>query len=231
MTPPRPGVWLLLILLTTAGCEREITSGDYGPLSIGQLKTEAIEALIAYGKRLTHIHPVPYPKYYIESPSRDDLARHLSSQAGVLVWIGKEPFPLRIEFETDLVSNVWPVYRLYPATAELMKSKRRELIRLRRLIALGMSREAVFDTLTEFESIFEMAVGNFVVGYQKFRTTRAGFDDDPDYRNLLLANDAWKFRGLKEELWYEPFYSNVTIIFRNDRIERIMHSHFPFELP
>ena len=57
----------------------------------------------------------------------------------------------------------------------------------------------------------------------------------PDYRNLILANDGWKFYGLKEEVWYEPilspFYSTVTIYFRNDRIERFEHWHLPFELP
>ena len=94
-----------------------------------------------------------------------------------------------------------------------------------------MSRAAVFDVLAEFKSAFGVTVGNFVVGYQQYHISGISVASDPDYRKLLLANDGWVFYGLKDELWYEPFYSDVTIYFRNDRIERIEHQHFPIPLP
>ena len=51
-------VLLLLVLVAAAGCKQEITSGDYGPVTIGQPKLEALAALKANG--LWPIRPILY---------------------------------------------------------------------------------------------------------------------------------------------------------------------------
>ena len=229
MTLPRFGVFLLLALLAMTGCKRDIRSGDYGPVTIGQSKPEALAALNAHG--IWQISPVVYNEQQIKNPSRNDLTKHLSGEAGVLIWIGGHPWPLRIEFVDNLVSKKWPEIRINSTAPEQMKLKGRELARLDQLMKLGMTRQAVFDVLADFKSAFGVTVGNFVVGYQQYRISGIPVASDPDYRKLLIANDGWQFNGLKDELWYEPFYSKVTIYFRNDRIERIEHWHFQFELP
>jgi hypothetical protein len=47
---------------------------------------------------------------------------------------------------------------------------------------------------------------------------------------LLLRTDVWKFDGLDELVWYDPWYSQVTLYFKNNALERIEHWAFPFEL-
>ncbi|NKB50202.1 MAG: hypothetical protein GKS02_12670 [Alphaproteobacteria bacterium] len=208
--------------------------GDYGPLSIGQPKLEALNALRANGN---WPNPVVYEEQYIDSPSDSDLATLFPNEAGIVVWIGGYPQPLRIEFDDHLVSNKWPEYDIAPTAPKDLKIKNQEMVRLDRSIEVGMARDTVFDAIANFDTEFEVSVGNFVVGEQKFREMRRGEfkKNDPDYRDLILANDGWQFTGLKDQVWYtpiaEPFYSRVTIYFRNDRIERIEHFHLPFELP
>ena len=85
----RSGVFLLLILLAVAGCKRDIRSGDFGPLTIGQSKLEALAALKAYGLfkgyGLWMIEPVPYNSQYVVNPTRDRLAKLFSEDAGIYV--------------------------------------------------------------------------------------------------------------------------------------------------
>ena len=228
-------VLLLLVLVAAAGCKQEITSGDYGPVTIGQPKLEALAALKANG--LWPIRPILYNERRVENPSQGNLAKIFSDDAGILVWIGEYPGPVSIEFVDSLVSRTWPEYQITPSTPEDTKTEQRELARLKRLIEPSMSKEAVFDALEKFETNFRLTVGNFVVGYRQPRvtiTTARALAKDPDYQKLILTNDGWQFHGLEREIWYglflSPFQSEVTIYFRNDRIERIEHEHFPFDI-
>ena len=235
MIPLRSVAIPFFVLLALAGCKIEITSGEYGPVSVGQTKLEARAALKSQG--LWRVHPVVYPKRYINNPTRADLAAQLSEDAGVMVWIGHHPWPLRIEFDGEFVTRTWPDDSISPSAPEHMKVKAREVARLQQRIKPGAHRGQIFDTIAAFETPFDVSVGNFVVGYQRFyvmdrKEIRA---NDAQYEELILANDGWRFNGLKDEIWYapiiEPWTSIVTIYFREDRIERIEHEHFPIELP
>ena len=73
-------------------------------------------------------------------------------------------------------------------------------------------------------------VSNFVVGEQEWRMSFKGTMTD-SARDLLLRSDAWKFDGLEDEVWYNPYYSQVNLFFKNGKLERIEHWVFPIELP
>ena len=70
MTLPRFGVFLLLALLVMTECTRDIRSGDYGPVTIGQSKPDALAALNAHG--IGQISPVVYKEQRISSRPVDN---------------------------------------------------------------------------------------------------------------------------------------------------------------
>lgn len=233
---PRLSVILTVVLVAVTGCKSEITSGAYGPISIGQSKLEALAALTAHG--IWRIGSVLYHGRYINNPTHDDLVKNFSDEAGIQVRIGGYPHPLRIEFIDNLVSKTWPNYQSYtPLDPELI-IKFREMKRLQKLIKSGFTRDAVFGGISKFETRFLQEVRNFVVGENQFREIPPANKvdaNDLEYQKLVLFNDGWRFSGLKEEVWYEPILSpvesTVTVYFRNGRIERIEHWHLPVELP
>ena len=216
---------LAISILLLFGCTKTIDEGQYGPFTIGESKESALAKIEEMGVRP---EPVPYPLIYIEDPSRNDLSQ-LNYQNGILVWVDKHPFPLRIVLKEDRVLSTWGASDECRASVEKMNIACEEIRRLNRSIMHGMSRDDVYDLLIGFASPLAMQVGNFVVGEQEFRSGKNQSKDE--YRILLLGNNAWSFRGLQDLLWLPHFYSKVTLFFENEELERIEHWRFLIELP
>ena len=58
-------------------------------------------------------------------------------------------------------------------------------------------------------------------------------DGDPfgESEVLLLHSDVWEFSGLRELTRSNPACSRVTLYFEADRLRKMEHWTFPFELP
>ena len=175
------------------------------------------------------IVPEPYEKLYFDDSSEVSLHR-LSSSEGVLIWLEHNPMPLRIEFSGDKVVRTWPKFQVNPYANANYQRLDATLSELQRQIETGMLKQVVFELISEFGKLHQLAVGNFVVGWQEFSENPKLIGTQP-FRELLLRNDAWSFEGLKDLVWYKPYYSQVTLYFKDGRLERIEHYKFPFDLP
>jgi hypothetical protein len=215
----------LLIGPALAGCTKVVDKGTYGPFRIGESKIEALQQARKLGVHLTPVVPEPI---YIKNPDTDGLVR-LNSSNGILVWLGEHPWPLRIEFTKGHVSAVWPKFPQSSRAPESMQAIESELARLSSMIRVGSTRSYTYKVLLGFRSAYRLDVGTFVVGYQRFVVANrfAG----PDYDAMLLQNSAWTFDGLKNMVWFKPFYSRVTLYFKDGKLSSIHHWRFPVELP
>lgn len=229
----RRRAWLIAVLaLLCAACTRTVNSGSYGPFQIGESKVAVLKTLEE--RHIFYVEPEPTPEIRIENPSRAAYER-FSNEDGILVWLQEYPFPLRIEFANGVVAKTWPQVERNPNSPPDMQEVQIELKRLQSLIVPGTPRTEVYDRLANFHTPFPLSVGNFVPGYQKFRVK--GFSGTPmthwtdEFRALLMRTDTWKFEGLKELVWYTPYYSTVTLRFRGGKLIRIEHFRFPFEVP
>jgi hypothetical protein len=97
-------------------------------------------------------------------------------------------------------------------------------------IHTGDSRASVYDLITKSQNDISIQVGNFVIGYQQFRT---GESTDMDlYKELLLKNNAWQFSGFKSLSKYQdPFYSRISLYFQDEKLAKIIHWSSPYEMP
>jgi len=216
-----------------------ITTGSYGPFLIGQTKEDVIATLREIDE--WPVEPVVYERKYLKNPSYSEIVETFSQEAGVMIWVGVSAgAPLRIEFENDFITNTWPYFDedRYINRIEELHISGKEYVRLQNLLTLGMSRNDAFKILSGSALELDRTVSNFVVGEQYFRelSFRGRSEiDSTAYRDLILANNAWKFYGLKEEIWYSswtnPFYSTVTLYFESDRLERIEHWYSMSEVP
>jgi hypothetical protein len=221
----------LLLVLALAGtaiaCTKTTTAGSYGPFTIGEDKHVALLKLEAL--RVGYVEPVPYEAVQINNPTASSM-RKLEDSEGVLVWFEHDPFPLRIEFDGDALVRTWPRMEIEQHSPPDSRRVQGAMSELQRRIEGVPSRQKVFEVICDFASDHETTVGNFVVGEQELRVGAQPLWTD-EYRGLLLDNDAWRFEGLQDQVLYDPFYSTVTLYFRKDRLERIEHWAFPFELP
>lgn len=215
----------LLLGVGLAGCTKVVDQGTYGPFQIGESKIEALNQAKKLGALLT---PVTPEDIYIKNPDVNDLIQ-LNSSNGILVWLGEHPWPLRIEFTNERVSAIWPKFPQSSYVPKSMQSIERELARLSSLIPVGSTRSDTYRTLLAFRSPYRLDVGTFVVGYQKF--VEAKRFDGPDYDAMLLRCSAWSFSGLKNLVWFKPYYSVVTLYFEDGKLKSIRHWRSPFEVP
>jgi len=222
---------LLLFALFAIGLFEQttnISSGSYGPFSIGDSKAATLEKV----ERITAIvavEPVPPDDIYLVRPTLKSI-HALDKSNGILVWLDEMPFPLRIEMSGNAVTNKWgTVQKCLPSQTRLGMACS-EINRLSPEIAIGFSRDDVYKTIIAFDTKLSKQVGPFVVGLQEFRTGKN--KSEPEFRKLILANDAWQFDGLKQLSRYKnPFYSRVTLYFSGDRLSKIRHWSAPYEMP
>ena len=147
-----------------------------------------------------------------------------------MVWVNEQPFPLRVEFEDDEVSKTWGATSDCIASVEAMNTACRATLFLSEQIDIGNTRKAVYEVILSNQNAWNLQVGNFVPGWQEFRTS-ASIDTD-HYKEFLLQNDAWQFSALKSLSKYQnPFYSRITVYFVNDKLFKIVHWSAPYELP
>ena len=211
--------------LILSGCTRTVDVGQYGPFYIGESKPSVLDKILKMNIKPA---PIKYKKLFIDKPSQKDLQK-LDNDDGILVWLDKLPFPLRIVLDRNLVVKTWGSREKCIASVEKMNIACNEIRRLDNTINVGMSREDVYKSLLRFDTKLLMQVGNFVVGYQEYRTGKNTSKNG--YNALLLSKNAWTFTGLKELLWFGQFYSKVTVVFKDDKLVKIEHWGFPFELP
>lgn len=221
---------LLILTLFLSGCGQqttEISSGSYGPFSIGENKVSALsklETLVG----IPNIGLIPAQSLYLESPTLESM-HSLDKDNGILVWLDHHPFPLRIEFDNDVVINKWGILPCR-ASVERMNIACNEIHRLNYQITIGSSRTGVYKTIITFDTNLSKQAGNFLVGYQEYRIN---YDKrmSQAYKDLILANETWEFYGLKELSKYsDPFNSTVTLYFENNRLSRIKHWSTQHEL-
>jgi hypothetical protein len=152
-------------------------------------------------------------------------------QDGLMIWLKQHPFPLRIEFTNGVVSKTWPQIEVIPSSPPEMQKVETELARLQSTVVPGMTRKEVYDRLAGFDTPFPLTAENFIPGYQEFRVKGIPNPWTDEFKALLLRTNTWQFQGLKELLWYKPYYSTVTLYFHDNKLKRIEHYHFPVELP
>lgn len=222
---PKPG-WPSLLCVVAAvaltlmsGCTRTIDSGSYGPLTIGMPKQDALTALETL--RISGIEPLIFPPVQLVNPKRAALDA-LATSDGLAISVDESLTRLHVEFRDGRVSATWPNFGEYPYIPRFPYSGEALLSRLQVKIVPPMDHAAVFDAIESFPTQHHIVVERFVVGYQKMR----GTDTAPwagEYRELLLANDEWRFQGLDGELWYPARDSDVTLYFRAGRLLEIVH--------
>jgi hypothetical protein len=214
----------LLLAVVLCSCTQTIESGEYGPFQIGESKRATLQKLLALDRTIV---PLPHPDTYIESPCRNNLEQ-LSGRSGVLVWVEHEPLPLRIEFFDAVVTRTWPNFD--PASYRGPNPEVNTLLAsLQNSISPGTTEQVAFDAISTVGADHHISVGVFVVGYQPFYS---GEKSDADaFEALLMANDSWRFEGLREELWLDHYYSQVTLVFAADTLSHIEHWRFLFEMP
>ena len=220
---------LLIIALSLSflgGCTNTIEEGKYGPFNIGESKISVLNKISEMGIKPT---PITYQKIYIESPSLEDFKK-LDNDNGILVWLDKVPFPLRIVLENNKVLKTWGNRTECGEFSKKYPNKPCDNIgKLAAIIKPGKMRNEVYKLLDNFDDGHSMQIGNFVVGYQEFRTGKNKSQEE--YNTLLLRNNAWSFEGLRDLLWYDHFYSKVNVYFKDDKLIKIEHEKFPFEMP
>jgi hypothetical protein len=152
----------------------------------------------------------------------------LDGTDGVLVWLDHHPFPLRIEYEHDVVAKTWGASDECHASKPRMNVACEELKRLSATIRLGSSRVQSYQSVIDFPTQLSKQMGAFRPKPADFGTRTS----TADYRSYLLSIDAWQFSGLEKQSKFEhPFNSTVTVYFTNGHLSRITHWSTPFELP
>ena len=222
-------ILVLLLVLTISGCSQtiEISSGSYGPFSIGATKQETllkIEGMVS----ITSIEPITLDNIYVDGPTKQSV-HALDNSNGILVCLDNNPFPLRIEFIGNVVVNKWGANAKCIASNSRMNIACSEIIRLNSKIQIGSNRDEIYKVIIAYDTKLTKQIGNFVVGYQEFRVGKERASQD--YRNFILSNDAWEFDGLKELSKYNnPFESRVTLYFKEGRLSKIKHWSEKYEM-
>src|SRR5882672_1389712 len=194
-------------LTLLGGCTRTIDSGHYGFLPNGASKEDTLAALEHADQR--GVIPDVDPPIHLVNPKRADLDV-LTNATGISITAEEHPIALRIEFEGDTVGSSRPNFGEYPYIPRYPYSGPALLARIQARLYRGMTQPGVLDVIASFKTQQKIEVDAFVAGYDKMRRT----DAKPwlgEYRGLLLANDAWRFAGLKEEVWYPVRKSAVEL--------------------
>lgn len=190
-------------------CTHVIAHGGLGPFLIGEDKQQVLETLRAEG-----IHNIALVSAYrdafdVTDGDAEDLIR---TSEGILVRAGDLPDPLRIEFAGPTVVHVF--------------GGASELATLRAKLAAGQSRDAVITTLRSETRRFGLKIEAYVPQGETVALPLA-----PEARRRVLGENHWRFDAAPALCGFEAFYSQVELIFEGDRLVRLEHFCFPFELP
>lgn len=216
------------LMLLLSGCTEStnvIHSGSYGPFSIGDDKQTALIKLQAI-EDLTSVVPVIYPEIYIENPNSTSISS-LDNSDGLLIWLNHHPFPLRVELSQNKVTKKWGAFEKCIASQQKMNIACQEIIGLNTKIELGMTRNEVYEKILNYRTTLSKQIGNFLI-----ISNTIGPASLDQQKAVLLQSNGWRFSGLEQQSKYSaPYYSEVTIGFKNNAITEIKHWSSPHELP
>jgi hypothetical protein len=195
-------------------CTHVATEGRVGPFAIGISKVEVLGLLEKSNVSTLTLLPK------VEEPLRgfDRRALEVLSDApGVNVWAHKEPLPLKLEFTGEHVALLNPSLKYFPV----------ELQRLAARLQPKTTRSQFFDLLAAEPAESRLTVAAVV---PRGDYVSLPFKDSAS-RQLSLAQSKWRFDGFKAICPFQPFYSTFKVVFADDRLVRIEHFCFPYELP
>jgi hypothetical protein len=195
-------------------CTRVATEGQVGPFTIGSSKAEVLGVIEKSNvARLTLL-----PRVEESLTGFDRKALDVFSDApGVNVWAHNEPLALEIEFTGNLVVLRNPSLSHFPA----------ELLRLAAKLQPKTTRGQFFDLLASEPVASRLTVAGAVPSGQ---WVPIPFKDSASMQ-LALKQSKWRFDGLKAVCPFQSYYSTFKVIFVEDRLVRIEHFCFPYELP
>ncbi len=228
----------ILLVITALGSTKVITSGSYGPFTIGEEKQKSAATLERLGLwPPTRALPPKRPR--LEAPELSDLLRVFGEDEGVMVFLGlPHGSAMRLEFEDDILTRIWPKFA--PRTRSNPNPGYDEshdaLFILQGEISIGMSRREAFDRIANDGSGLNVFVSAHVAGEDLFRQLSLDEKQNGEaYSDFVYSKSGWQFRGLDHLVWYSvvvaPHYSTVRLFFENEQLLRIEHFHGPIELP
>lgn len=218
----RPVIRLLAafaLLTSLAACTRTVEAGHYGPFTIGASK----EATLAVLERadIRGVEPLVDPPIKLLNPTRADFEA-LRRASGIAVFGEDYPIPLRIAFDGDTLASSSPNFKEYPYIPRYPYSGPALLAQMQLKLPRGLDRTGVFDALASFKTQQKIVVEACVAGYEMYLRTESRPWVEP-YRSVVLEGDAWRFPGLKGEVWYPVRKSSVELHFRQGKLVRIEH--------
>lgn len=234
----------MAIAFTLSSYEYEITEGNFGPITIGQSKSEIIQILKeqgewpAYPERPGMFWGGPY------GPIEREIA--LLEAPAIEISFGWKIFQ-RIEFENDKIVRFQAVYPRWACTGcnatehAAAQSKVAALRSLEARTFVGQTRSDFLDDVSRldpdinprvFPTIVELEYNSdFHTPHWQRKTDYAG----QKYAQHLMSNDQWNVYGMRDLAWYSwlktPYKSRVRMHFKNDRLFWVQHYHSPSELP
>jgi predicted small secreted protein len=190
-------------------CTRVVAHGGIGPFSVGDAKRDALARLAGAGVAAIELRPAGAARVRGDDAQ---LERMLATAAGVMIYAGEDPDPLRVELEGDAIT------RAFGGSPRLDA--------LRAELRAGRSRAELFETLRGRGRRRSLSVRAYVPGGSAVAVPVAS-----DAEALVLAASVWRFDALASACPFPAFYSRVDLVFVAERLERIEHFCFPFELP
>lgn len=190
-------------------CTHVIARGSLGPFRVGETKQEILDRLPGDGVRQIALLPAARGLVGALDPELDGV---IASSDGILVRTGENPDPLRVEFAGGSVA------RIIGGALELDP--------LRALLSPGRSRADVLTGLRKHARRYALTVEAFVPGGEDIALP-IGLED----RRRALTANRWRFDAWPSLCGFDAFYSRVEMIFKDDRLTRLEHFCFPYELP
>lgn len=226
---------VVLLILFILGGTKEITTGSYGPFTIGEEKSQSAATLQQLG--VWPPQSRPFHDTLLVAPSIAELRRVFSEDGGIVVWFGR-PFPMRLEFAGDTLVRMWPKFvpktRSNPNPGDIAIDE--AMLSFQDQITIGMSRSEVFGRIASHGTGLTASVSTHVARSDVFRgLSFQQLQNDLSYSEFVYEQSGWRFSGLGHLLWYSgfstPYYSQVSLFFEHERLARIEHFHGPAELP
>ena len=186
-----------------------IARGALGPFRIGRDKQQLLDELPADGVQRITLVTAHRGSVSVTDPDAENV---IESSDGFLVRATDLPDPLRVEFTDGTVSRI--------------AGGAPELDPLRAALAPGHSRAEVLRALRAQSRRIALEVEAFVPDGDSVALPPA-----PDVRMRVLNENRWRFDASPSLCGFDAFYSEVELIFEADRLVRLEHFCFPYELP
>lgn len=228
---------VVMLVMFIIGGTKVVTTGSYGPFTIGEEKSRSAATLEHLG--VWPPQSAPFHNTLLEAPSIAELQRVFSEDNGIVVWFGQSfGVPMRLEFAGDTLDRMWPNFAPrtrsnpnpgYDAIDDAMLSFQNQ-------ITIDMSRGDVFERIASQDTGLTAYVSTHVARADTFRDlSYEQLQDDQSYSGFVYEQSGWRFIGLDHLLWYSgfatPYYSRVSLFFDREKLARIEHFHGPTELP